>query len=293
DVRHRFYWWNNAGVEVWDDSRIEYPMRFVATHGFTEVHPWPVDVDGVDYSVYRNHKKGPVSMFAHGSRENFMGLWNPRTNTGVVHFAEYEDLPARKIWSWGVDADGLDWRKALSDNDSAYMEVQAGLFRNQETYAFLQPRQVIQFSEYWMPVRGIGGISRANLAGIGSLVRKGNSLLVGFNANHAIPQASVSILNRDQSLVHEKVDLTPAQTWLHEVLNADAQAKYSLEIKDASGAILLHQTEGEYDWTPAPEIHVGPQPVHRIPDPAKRTYDDWLEFAKNEELNGANLTALE
>src|SRR5262249_8041920 len=119
------------------------------------------------------------------------------------------------------------------------------------------------------------------------------SLLVGFNANHAIPQASVSILNRDQSLVHEKVDLTPAQTWLHEVLNADAQAKYSLEIKDASGAILLHQTEGEYDWTPAPEIHVGPEPVHGIPDRAKRTYDDWLEFAKNEELNGANLTALE
>src|SRR5262249_4206370 len=28
DVRQRFYWWNNAGVEVWDDSRIEYPMRF-------------------------------------------------------------------------------------------------------------------------------------------------------------------------------------------------------------------------------------------------------------------------
>jgi len=293
DVRHRFYWWNNAGVEVWDDSRIEYPMRFVATHGFTEVHPWPVDVDGVDYSIYRNHKKGPVSMFAHGSRENFMGLWNPHTNTGVVHFAEYEELPARKIWSWGVDADGLDWRKALSDNNSAYMEVQAGLFRNQETYAFLQPRQVIQFSEYWMPVRGIGGISRANLSGVASLVRRGNSLFVGFNANHAIPQASVSILNRDQSLVHERVNLAPEQTWFHEVPNADSQSKYTIEIKDANGVILLRQTEGEYDWTPESEIKVGPQPAYHIPDPDKRTLDDWMEFGKNEELNGANLTALE
>ena len=43
DVRHRFYWWNNAGVPAWDDTRIVYPMRFAATHGFTEVHPWPVD----------------------------------------------------------------------------------------------------------------------------------------------------------------------------------------------------------------------------------------------------------
>ena len=70
-----------------------------------------------------------------------MGVWNPQTNAGIVHFAEYEELPAKKIWSWGVDADGLDWRKALSDDNSAYVEVQAGLFRNQETYAFLEPRQ--------------------------------------------------------------------------------------------------------------------------------------------------------
>ena len=61
---------------------------------------------------------------------------------------------------------GLDWRKALSDDNSGYIEIQAGLFRNQETYAFMDPRQTIQFSEYWMPVREIGGISRATLAGV-------------------------------------------------------------------------------------------------------------------------------
>jgi Flp pilus assembly protein TadD len=293
DVRHRFYWWNNAGVEAWDDSRIEYPMRFAATHGFTEIHPWPVDQDGVDYSLLGNHKKGPVSMFTHGSRENFMGVWNPHTNTGTVHFAEYESVPAKKIWSWGVDADGLDWRKALSDNDSGYLEVQAGLFRNQETYAFLQPRQVIRFSEYWMPVRDIGGISRANLAGVANLSREANMLIAGFNANHAIPRASVSILKAGQPLVHEKADLTPEHAWTHEIPNADAQAKYTIEVQDANGATLLHQTEGEYDWTPESEVHVGPQPSHHIPEPDQRTYDDWMQFANDEELNGRNLSALE
>ena len=94
-----------------------------------------------------------------------MGVWNPHTNTGIVHYADYAQLPAKKIWSWGTDPDGLDWRKTLSDNNSAYVEVQAGLFRNQETYAFLEPRQTIRFSEFWMPVRDIGGISRANLTG--------------------------------------------------------------------------------------------------------------------------------
>ena len=293
DVRHRFYWWNNAGIEAWDDSRIAYPMRFAATHGFTEVHPWPVDQDGVDYSILRNHLKGPVSMFAHGSRENFMGVWNPHTNTGTVHFAEYESLPAKKIWSWGADADGLDWRKALSDNNSSYLEVQAGLFRNQETYAFLEPRQVIQFSEYWMPVREIGGISRANLAGVANLARTSGKLIAGFNANQPVSKASVAISKNGEPVHHETVDLTPEHAWIHELAGADPQGKYTIDIKDANGALLLHQTEGEYDWTPESEIRVGPQPSYRIPEADKRTHDDWIQFAKEEELNGRLLSAFE
>lgn len=292
DVRHRFYWWNNAGVQAWDDTRIEYPMRFAATHGFTEIHPWPVDQDGVDYSIVRNQTKGPVSMFAHGSRENFMGVWSPHTNTGTAHYAAYEDLPAKKIWSWGVDADGLDWRKALSDDNSAYLEVQAGLFRNQETYAFLQPRQVLHFSEYWMPVRDIGGISRANLAGVARLGREGQNFVAGFNPNQPLPQASVSILQGGKVAFHEQVDLVPERTWTHVLAGADEHAKYTIEITNAKGKVLLRQTEGEYDWTPESEIHVGPQPSYRIPDADKRSYDDWIQLGKENELNGDSLNAL-
>src|ERR1035437_4739223 len=55
DVRHRFYWWSNAGVEVWDDSHIYYPMRFSASHGFTQIDTWPVNSAGLDLSVVANH----------------------------------------------------------------------------------------------------------------------------------------------------------------------------------------------------------------------------------------------
>src|SRR5216117_4131185 len=170
-------------------------MRFAAPHGFSEVQRWPVDSQGKDFSVIHNQTDGPVSLFVHGSRENFMGVWHPRTNTGTTHFADYAELPAKKIWSWGVGAEGLDWRKALSDNNSAYVELQAGLFRNQETYAFLEPRQAISFTEYWMPVRDTGGISRANLAGVVYLQRNNGVLSVAFNANRKIPRAMIAILN--------------------------------------------------------------------------------------------------
>ncbi len=293
DLRHRFYWWSNAGVQVWDDSRIEYPMRFAASHGFTEVQPWPVDSQGRDLSIIRNQTDGPVSMFVHGSREPFMGVWNPHTNSGTVHFANYDDLPAKKTWSWGADADGLDWRKALSDDDSAYVEVQGGLFRNQETYSFLQPRQTIHFSEYWIPVRDIGGITRANLAGVLRLKRNGGNLNIGFNVNQPIPGASISVRDGTNSIFNYSADLTPEKTWSHEVQIADPQKQYTIEIHDHAGSLLMRQTEDKYDWTPASEIAVGPQPAHHIPPAESRTEDDWIQLGNDQELNGRLLLALD
>lgn len=293
DVRHRYYWWNNAGVEVWDDSHIEYPMRFAASHGFTEVQPWPVDGHGHDLSIIRNQVDGPVSLFVHGSREPFMGVWNPHTNSGTVHFAAYDELPAKKTWSWGADADGLDWRRALSDNNSAYVEVQAGLFRNQETYSFLEPRQTIHFSEYWMPVREIGGITRANLAGVLHLQRQGNRLLVGFNANQPVADASIVISRGTTHIVEARADLSPDRTWSREVPLPEPQEKYTVEIRDHSRSLLMRHTEDQYDWTPTSEIATGPQHAYRIPAKDNRGEDDWLQLGKDQELNGKLLRALD
>jgi hypothetical protein len=292
DVRHRFYWWSNAGVQVWDDSRISYPMRFTAAHGFADIDTWPVDSSGTDISILKNQIYGPVSRFIYGSAEPYMGIWHPHTNTGVVHYAEFEQLPGKKIWSFASDADGLDWRRTLSDNNSAYMEVQGGIFRNQETYAFLQPRQTIHFSEYWMPARELGGIVRANLNGVLNLTRQDAALKVAFNVNRAIPGATVRISDGSGVVLNEKLDLAPEHTWTHEVASADSQKKYTVNILDASGAVLLHQTEGEFDWTPKSEIKLGPQKNYVVPPAAERTEDDWVQMGKDEELNGARLSAL-
>src|SRR6202165_4836873 len=259
DVRHRFYWWNNAAVEVWDDSQIQYPMRFAAAHGFAEVQRWPIDSAGKDLSVIRNQTDGPVSLFVHGSRENFMGVWHPRTNTGTVHFADFAELPAKKIWSWGVDADGLDWRNALSDNNSAYVELQAGLFRNQETYAFLEPRHYIAFTEYWIPVRDTNGISRANLAGAVHLEREAGTVAGAVNANRKLSAAAIQILDGNTSLLNEKGDFVPERVWKREIRVPNASRKYTFQLKNSENAVLLRQTEGEYDWAPDSEIKDGPE----------------------------------
>src|SRR5215470_16292788 len=291
DVRHRFYWWSNAGVEIWDDSRIEYPMRFAAAHGFAEVQRWPVDEQGKDLSIIKNQTDGPVSVFVHASRENFMGIWHPRTNAGTAHFSEYEQLPAKKIWSWGVDADGLDWRKALSDNNSAYAEIQGGLFRNQETYAFLEPRQHIAFTEYWMPVRGTGGISRANLAGVVHLARQAAGLAVALNVNRRFDGATAELLDGSSIVFREQGDFSPEKTWTRQIPLRDATHKYSFLLKDQQGRVLLSQTEDSYDWTPESEVKVGPQASYRFPEESRRSEDDWLQLGKTQELDGDLLSA--
>ncbi len=217
-----------------------------------------------------------------------MGIWRPDTNTGTVHFADYASLPAKKIWSWGVDPDGLDWRKALSDNNSAYAEVQAGLFRNQETYAFLEPRQQIQFSEYWMPVRGIGGITRANLAGVLNMERRGSALFLGFNANEPVNDAHITVKDGDSVVFEERTNLGPGKIWNHLVQSASA-GKLTFELSDSRNKLLMRHRESEYDWSLPSEIQTGPQkhePVSTV-----RGEDDRLGLARDQELNGKLLQA--
>ena len=57
--------------------------------------------------------------------------------------------------------------------------------------------------------------------------------------------------------------------------------------------MILRQTEGHYDWTPESEINVGPQEQFRVPDPDRRSSDDWVQLGKDAELNGRNLDALQ
>jgi tetratricopeptide (TPR) repeat protein len=296
DVRHRFYWWNNAGVRVWDDSRIEYPMRFTAAHGFKEIDTWPVNQAGVDLSVVGNHTFGPVSQFSHGSREAFMGVYHPHTRAGVVHYSSPEDAPTKKIWSWGRDADGLDWRKALSDDESAYVEVQAGLFRNQETYAFLEPQEVIRFREFWMPVRDTGGITRANPDAVLHLMRAPAdpaSLTLDLNVSRSVRAGTLRLLDGGRLVREEPFHLTPAEA-LHRVFaGLSAASRYTVEVRDDAGRALLTHTEGEFDMVPAAEVKVGPVPRTATPAADQRTDGDFVEVGQDQELNGKRLLAYE
>ena len=194
DVRHRYYWWTNAAVQAWEDSRLVYPTELMATHGFTSVEPWPIDRAGRDLSVIRNQVDGPVSLFTFKTREPFVGVYHPHTNSGTVTVADPAELPVHKVWSWGNDREAATWRTALSDDDSGYVELQSGLFRNQETYAFLEPQETVHFSEYWLPVRDLGGITRANVDAVLFMDRPAASrMTLALDVTRDMPDAHLRV----------------------------------------------------------------------------------------------------
>ncbi len=294
DLRHRFYWWTNAAVRVWDDSRIIYPMRYTASHGFTNVDTWPVDARGTDNSVVGNHLFGPVSRFAYGSREPWMAVYHPRTEAGGVHWSSPFDLPAKKIWSWGGDANGLRWRRALSDDNSAYAEIQRGLFRNQETYGFLEPREVVTFAEYWIPIRGLDSVSAATRDAVVNVRRREDGTLhLALNVTRRLANALVVVSNAGGTIDSETVTLEPARTWIRDVSVMSRRSPLTFTLKSSDGAILLTHTEGIYDFTPDSLIHTGPQRAYAFPPPAERTEGDALAFGESQEREGRLLVAFD
>jgi tetratricopeptide (TPR) repeat protein len=296
EVRRRFYWWTNAGVRVTDDSRIIYPMKYTASHGFRDVDTWPVDRTGTDLSVVGNHRSGPVSRFAHGSREPFMAVYHPRLEAGLVHYSAPTDLPAKKIWSWSADADGLDWRRSLSDDSSAYVEIQAGLFRDQETYAWLQPQERIRFSEYWLPIRQLGGLVRATPDAALNLWREtagdSTTVNVALNVTRGFPNASVELRGARGAVSSGRISLSPATTYRSRGRIAAHEGPLTFTLRDRNGALVLTHTEGVYDYTPDALIRTGAVPERRVAPPDQRTEGEWLEAAEELERGGAMLGAL-
>jgi Flp pilus assembly protein TadD len=297
-ARHRFYWWTNAGVQAWDDSRLYYPQEFSVFHGFTDVDTWPVDRNGVDLSVVRNHKFGPVSRFSFASNEAYMAVYHPKTDAGVVHYSTRNDLPSKKVFSWGSDAEGLQWREALSDNHSAYVEIQAGLFRDQETYGFLDPQQVIHFTEYWLPIREIGGVTRANPEAILNLIRMpstksgATSLEAAFNVTRDYPKSKLELRDGGELIARESVSLTPGITFKKQFSDLPEGKKYTISLTDESGKSVLTHTEEKYDFVPKSEVPRELPPAYVYPPAEKRTESDFLELGTEQERNGKVLEAL-
>jgi tetratricopeptide (TPR) repeat protein len=289
EVRRPYSCWTNAAVRLQDEKTIfVMPTALAATHGFAEVDTWPVNSAGIDMSAVTNHKI-QTAFFAYGSREPFLAVYQPKTRTGTIHYADASEMPGKKIWSWGSTAeDGDRWvRRNLSDDGSTYVEIQAGLFDDQETFQFLEPQQVRTFTEYWMPARNLGGISRANRSAALFLQRSAEKdgkvdLSFELETYRQFPNSTIQILDGNAELLKESVDLDPTKNYSRKVTGLAAEGKYRVQIMDGAGAVLLAHTEGGYEALTAQDFKIGKQ---RAEEFGSTSEADFLKVARYDELH--------
>ena len=178
-VTNSFLWWENAAVPVNKQYQIFYPkdVSYVNFHYKRSVTTYPIATNALgvfngiryngetDISMHKNTVQ-PTSYFCAPSKYDFFGGFDHGKKCGVVHIADHHISPGKKMFTWAYNQLSTSWENALTDNDGAYAELMAGSYSdNQPDFAWIEPYETKEFSQYWYPIGNVGIPCYANLNG--------------------------------------------------------------------------------------------------------------------------------
>src|SRR5439155_866992 len=90
----------------------------------------------------------------------------------------------------------------------------------------------------------------------------------------------------DRVVASVPLTLTPSGAFTKAFPGLAADKRYTVDVVDGAGKILLAHTEDRFDFAPASEIKLGPQPAYEYPPVGKRTDADFLRLGTDQELDG-------
>ena len=201
---NRFYFWTNAAVDFDSSVQLIYPFDWCINQIDSEYRKWPYN-KGRDFSKLC---EVPYAYETFGKllNENFFGIYNKDKQYGVVHYADRKMLKGAKFFTWGNDNLADAWSKALTDDDSKYLEIQSGVFETQMVYKFMKPHQQLKWSEYWYPISDTKGIVHASKELVVNFETKEKGIEVIFYSTESITNCIV-ILKVKGKTYEKLVDL--------------------------------------------------------------------------------------
>lgn len=238
-TRRAYGWWNRAAVPG-ENARFDLPCYLVET-AKGKVEPWTPASQTAD----------GIERFAHRCDEPFVAASSRPGATGTAHYASVAELPLK-----GVEAPPLSSLKTFTDDGSQHVTIEAG-----SPTSFLEPRQIRQFVEYWMPFRSLGGLSRVNPNAAVFIGRTEGSVHLGINVYRALSRASARLLAGDRVLLQETADLTPAKPFTRTIADKEGTGTLHLELQDAQGEVLMTHDDGVYEALKGepPDLSVAPK----------------------------------
>ncbi len=252
------YFWANAAVHAARDAQVVFPPTdYVVTHGRRRVFSWPVD-HGMNLSLYRDIPF-PGDFFC-ARKGDYNGVYYLRADRGTVHVGNRWDCPGKKFWTWGTAPLGRSWEKYLTDGSGPYIEIQSGRLPNQADTWIFEPRGVERWTEYWYPVKGMGGLTAASKDAALFAKKEGKKLRLGLNVTRPFRDLSLVVEEAGApSAVLHVGPLEPGKAYRKDVDLLGDGENFRVRVTDRQGRSLL-SWERERGRFPRPSPWKEPKP---------------------------------
>ncbi len=296
-------YWANVSVHCGDDYQIIFPpsCHLGFDHHKNYWTSWPIgprkeevellpsqrskyadDISGtMDLSWWRNYTIESRSIFAMDPDNAWLAGMDHKRNMGTAHVSNRHLTVGKKFFLWGNFPEAHVWDTVLTDSDGPYLELMVGCWSdNQPDYSWIAPYETRKVSQFWFPVKGIGGVKNVTIDGAVNVERRGKAeLLVGFHSTRALKGCTVRVLRGGPRSVaaadgrepvppvvvfeEKNVALDPNTPWCKPVkVAADAKdQEFTASIADADGRVFLA-------YTP-----VGPDPHDPLPPKVENPKD--------------------
>lgn len=244
--------WANVAVHVNDDYQVIFPpsVGYATFHAKNDFVHWPFGAEsyqdnnyaGVDLSWWKNHEN-PISFFAWDMKEDFMGGYDHGKQAGIVHIGNHHIQPNGKLWEWGTGQRGKLWDKILADDAAPYAELMVGAYSdNQPDYSWIGPYEVKTWTQYWYPVRDIGGFKNASINGAVNLqMPDEKTIKFGFYTTSQFKNAKAVLTSGPKVLFSQTLDIDPASPFVKTVTVEKGVKDRDLEAKllSASNEVII------------------------------------------------------
>jgi tetratricopeptide (TPR) repeat protein len=286
-----FLWWANPAVPVNDNYQSIFPpdVHAVYDHGKRDVSRFPIatgtyyKVDysaGVDISRYKNIPV-PTSYMAVGSQYDFIGGYEHDTHGGLMHVANHHIAPGKKQWTWGNGDFGHAWDRNLTDEDGPYVELMCGVYTdNQPDFSWMQPYEIKQFTEYFMPYQELGPVKNANRDAMVNLELDDGKATIKLYTTGFFPEVRLMLLTRGQKIWEDQHNFAPGTVYQQKV-----NVSTEISLPDLKVVALTKNQCELIAWQAEPSRE---DPL--VPDPAKPALEpEEIENTELLYLNGLHL----
>ena len=264
--------WTNASLPATEKTHYIYPMTRTVGHTTGEVSDWPM-YNGVDYSWDRNNKH-MLGVFGIDSYDNFAGAYQMEHDYGVFRYADRRVVQGMKMWTFGYGPGSDQVTEQYTDKAGPYIEVQSGRHVWDGHYEWIAPHKVETWSEWWVPVAGIGGMTTMtrdvalNLNVQADAKGTNSSITLSLSPSRALKGAKLLVTSKSGELLSSVVDLIPGTPVTKTVsgikTGADGLTALTVRITDAGGEEVMNylrpdENPGKKQYSPSAKELEKPQ----------------------------------